>query len=49
MPRPYPHSDSEFTWEDFYEKNPQLKPTPEQLLEALENYGGDNYDTHYWT
>lgn len=44
----FPQSYSKWTWEDFYKENPDITPpTPEQLLEYLTEYSGDNYDTHY--
>lgn len=46
----FPQSNSTWTWEDFYKKNPDIvPPTPDELLEILSEYSGDNYDTHYWS
>lgn len=28
--------------------SPKDPPTPDQLLDHLMNYDGDNYDAHYW-
>ncbi len=46
----YPSSSSSYTWDDYFEQNPQLtRPTAEQLLEELRHYDGYNWDTHYWS
>jgi hypothetical protein len=42
-------SDSKYTWDDYFAQNPEIiRPTPEQLLEVLTEYSGNNHDMHYW-
>lgn len=46
----YPHSDSGFTWDNFFISNPEVvRPTADQLLDILKEYSGDNHDVHYWS
>lgn len=45
----FPQSNTTWTWEDFYKQNPDITPpTPQELLDMLLAYSGDNYDVHYW-
>lgn len=46
----FPQSNSQYTWEDLYASRPDITPpTPQELLDMLPAYSGDNYDTHYWS
>ena len=46
----YPHSDSSYTWDDYFEQNPEVsRLTALQLLNSLKEYSGDNHDTHVWS
>jgi hypothetical protein len=46
--RGYPMSDSKYTWDDYFEEQKIVRPTPNQLLEVLTEYSGNNHDVHYW-
>jgi hypothetical protein len=47
--RGYPMSDSKYTWDDYFEEQKIVRPTPEQLLKILTEYSGNNHDVHYWS
>lgn len=46
----YPQSWTDYTWEDYFKIfSDQTPPTADQLLEALSEYSGDNWDVHHWS